>query len=375
MSTASPLASAQRIIVKTGSALIADKTGRPRTDWLESLAADIAKWHAGNRQVILVTSGAIALGKPALGLDRLHRLDQKQAAAAIGQPRLMAALQTAFGAHDMTVAQALLTLDDTKNRRRWLNARATLETLLDAGMIPVINENDTVATEEIRYGDNDRLAARVAQMLGADILILLSDVDGLYTTDPSTSQDAEHIPEIRELTSEIEAMAGGANLVAGVGSGGMVTKLAAARIAQDAGCSTAITLGHRPAPLSALESGEKASWILALNSPSSARKAWIKGHIQVEGYVKIDAGAARAVRDGASLLPVGVVAIEGQFQRGAILSIIDTEGQPVAKGICGYASSDIERIAGHQSEEIDDLLGRRARGPVIVHRNDLVLES
>jgi len=269
------------------------------------------------------------------------------------------------------IADDLLTLEDTENRRRWLNARATLETLLEAGIVPVINENDTVATEEIRYGDNDRLAARVAQMVSADVLILLSDIDGLYTTDPRKAPDAEHIPTITELTPDIEAMGGGS--VTGVGSGGMATKLAAARIAQDAGCATVITLGNRPAPLGALETGERASWILPSLTPANARQSWLKGHIQAEGMLEIDAGAIKALKSGASLLPVGVVAINGQFERGAIISLQGADGQVIGKGMTAYSATDIARIAGHQSEEIDALLGGKARRPAIIHRDDLVL--
>lgn len=369
------LASAKRIIVKTGSALIADEAGQPRTSWLNSLAADIAQWRADDREIVLVTSGAIALGKAALGRDKLKRLEDKQAAAALGQPRLMAALDLAFSPHAITTAQALLTLADTENRRRWLNARATLDTLLEAGILPVINENDTVATEEIRYGDNDRLAARVAQMISADVLVLLSDIDGLYTADPAKSPDATHIPEIYTLTPEIEAMAGAANQSAGVGSGGMTTKLAAARIAQDAGCATVITLGKRNRPLSALKTTERQSWILPSQTPANARKSWLKGHIQADGALTVDEGAITALQNGASLLAVGVCAVDGQFERGAIVSVQDTDGRPLAKGITAYSAADIARIAGHQSEEIDAILGGTARRPAVIHRNDLVLDS
>lgn len=374
MTDTSPLASAKRIIIKTGSALIADEAGQARSDWLASLSTDIAKWRAAGREIILVTSGAIALGKSSLGRGKPRRLEEKQAAAALGQPRLMAALADAFAPHGLTVAQALLTLEDTEHRRRWLNARATLETLLDAGILPVINENDTVATEEIRYGDNDRLAARVAQMVSADVLVLLSDVDGLYTGDPGKQVDAAHIPVITEITPDIEAMASGANEASGVGSGGMATKLAAARIAQEAGCATLITLGNRPAPLMALESGARASWILATETPANARKSWLKGHIQAEGTLTIDAGAITALRDGASLLPVGVLAVSGHFERGAILNVQDEAGTIIATGISSYSAANIALIAGRQSDEIDEILGCTARRPAILHRNDLALK-
>jgi len=375
LSAATLLANAERIIIKTGSALIADTHGNPHTDWLARLATDIASWREQGRQIVLVTSGAIALGKAGLGRDHLKNLEDKQAAAALGQPRLMAALADAFDAHALTIAQALLTIEDTEHRRRWLNARATLEILLEAGIIPVINENDTVATEEIRYGDNDRLAARVAQMVSADVLVLLSDIDGLYTADPATDDTAQHIPRITDITPEIKAMAGGANSAAGVGSGGMATKLAAARIAQEAGCATAITLGHRPAPLHALETGARASWVLPSLSPANARRSWIEGHIQADGCLIIDEGAVKALQAGASLLPVGVTSVSGAFERGAMLDIQDQSGAHIAKGITAYASADIALIAGQQSDKIEALLGGKARRPAIIHRDDLALSK
>lgn len=367
------LSDAKRIIVKTGSALIADQNGNPHTDWLGGLAKDISKWRAKGQDIILVTSGAIALGKASLGHETLRRLDEKQAAAALGQPRLMAALEAAFSPRGITIAQALLTLEDTEHRRRWLNARATLETLLEAGIVPIINENDTVATEEIRYGDNDRLAARVAQMVSADVLVLLSDVDGLYTADPGKDAHAKHIPVLKELGPEIDDMAGGANPEAGVGSGGMATKIAAARIAQDAGCATVIARGNHTAPLSALETGARASWILPSLSPSNARKTWLKGHIHPEGSLTIDAGAITALQSGASLLPVGVASVAGPFERGAILGILNAEGDLIAKGITAYSAVDIARIAGQKTDQVEALLGGEARRPAIIHRDDLVL--
>jgi len=338
----SPLANARRIVVKTGSSLIASPDGTAKTDWLASLASDIANWRKQDRDVLLVTSGAVAIGRPILG-SKGQRLDEKQAAAALGQPRLMSALDHAFAPHDLRVAQALLTPDDTENRRRWLNARATLETLLEAGAVPVINENDTVATEEIRYGDNDRLAARVAQMVSADVLILLSDVDGLYTADAK-----------------------------GVGSGGMTTKLLAARIARNAGCATAITLGSRTSPLAALETGAKTSWILPDVSPDTARKSWLKGHLNPQGVLTIDAGAADALRSGASLLPIGVIEITGQFERGAALSVQTQAGAIIAKGITAYSAADIRAIAGQHTDKVADILGVTRR-PAIIHRNDIAL--
>lgn len=368
--TADALSRAKRIVVKTGSALMAE-AGRPRHVWLASLAADIAACRARGQEVILVSSGAVALGRSGLGAAGATRLDQKQAAAAIGQPRLMAALADAFSPHQVTVGQALLTLSDTETRRRWLNARATLETLLEAGVVPVINENDTVATDEIRYGDNDRLAARVAQMMGADLLVLLSDIDGLYTADPRSKPDAKHIETLDALTPEHDAMATGANASAGVGSGGMVTKLAAARIAHAAGSSTVITLGNREHPLLSLSEGARATLIRARVTPARAREAWLAGHLQPEGFILVDAGAARALTGGASLLAVGVTGVEGGFDRGAAVAVKAPDGKVVAKGVTAYSAAEIQRLAGHQSEETEAILGYRGR-PAIVHRDDMV---
>lgn len=367
------LRAAKRIVVKIGSALVAED-GLARQDWLNSLAADMAVYRAAGQDVILVSSGAIALGRDRLGPDRPRKLEEKQAAAALGQPLLMAALSKAFDAHDVPVAQALLTLDDTENRRRWLNARATLETLLGAGAIPVINENDSVATDEIRYGDNDRLAARVAQMVGADALVLLSDVSGLYTADPRTDDDARHIPVIEELTEAHDDMAGDINQAADVGSGGMATKLAAARIAQAAGCMTVITLGTAHNPLTVLSNGGLATYVLPSMTPEKAREIWLRGHLTPEGTVYVDAGAAAALRSGASLLPVGVTRIEGRFARGAAVAIKDDAEHLIGKGITAYGAEDAARIAGLQSDAVEAQLGYRGR-PALVHRNDLILES
>ena len=375
MTVASPLdrfKTAKRLVVKVGSALVAN-AGAVRQDWLDQLANDIAERRAAGQDVILVSSGAIALGRHTLGPDRPRKLEEKQAAAALGQPLLMAALRQALTPHGIPAAQALLTLEDTENRRRWLNARATLETLLSAGALPVINENDSVATDEIRYGDNDRLAARVAQMMSADVLVLLSDIDGLYTADPRIDSDAVHLPIVEALGAEHDAMAGGSNAANDVGSGGMSTKLMAARIAQSAGCSTVITLGTRNRPLRALLEGARATWILSQMTPDTARQVWLKGHLTPEGAILIDQGAARALTDGASLLPVGVTATEGQFSRGAAVSIKDPSGTMIGKGISAYSSIDITKIAGLQSDQIEQELGFRGR-PAVVHRNDLVLE-
>lgn len=368
-----PLAVAKRVVVKIGSALVAED-GIARQDWLNRLAKDIAERRAAGQDIVLVSSGAIALGRDALGPERPRKLEEKQAAAALGQPMLMAALARAFAPHGISVAQSLLTLDDTETRRRWLNARATLETLLSAGALPVINENDSVATDEIRYGDNDRLAARVAQMISADVLVLLSDIDGLYTADPRQDPAAEHLAELRELSAEHDAMAGESNQASDVGSGGMRTKLAAARIAWSAGCATAITIGNRDRPLGALLEGKKATWIIPPLTPDKARETWLRGHLTPEGAVIVDTGAVEALLGGASLLPVGVQTTEGQFARGAAVAVKSLEGQVIAKGVTAYSSEDIERIAGLQTDDVEAALGYRGR-PAIVHRDDLVLDS
>ncbi|MEM5516470.1 glutamate 5-kinase [Henriciella sp. AS95] len=366
------LEKANRIVIKTGSALIAAQ-GEPRREWLAGLARDIAGLKQSGKEVVLVSSGAVALGRTALGIGKPKKLEEKQAAAAFGQPRLIASIAEAFEPHDIRVAQALLTLEDTERRRRWLNARATLDTLLSAGAVPVINENDTVATDEIRYGDNDRLAARVAQMLSADVLILLSDIDGLYTADPRKDAGAEHIGHLTELTEEHDAMAGDANDSAGVGSGGMATKLAAARIAFGAGCATAITLGDRVNPIGALAAGERATWIIPPVSPATARQTWLQGHLTPEGAIIVDDGAIAALRGGSSLLAVGVSSVDGRFEKGAAVAIRDQSGQTVAKGVTAYDAADVQRIAGLRSEDIEVRLGYRGR-PAIIHRDDLVLE-
>ena len=336
------LETARRIVIKTGSTLVTQPDGQAKHDWLARLAADLKIMRARGQDVIWVSSGAVSLGRPLLGEGQRKKspvnLSDKQAAAALGQPLLMAAVSKAFSEHGLIAAQSLLTLEDTERRRRWLNARATLETLLKAGAIPLINENDTVATDEIRYGDNDRLAARVAQMVSADTLILLSDVDGLYTADPRSNPAAKHIPVIESLTPEIMALAGGANSDAAMGSGGMITKLLAAEIAYAAGCATAITLGDRNQPISAIEAGAKASWIVPGESPLSARRAWLGSHLTPEGELILDAGAADALRNGSSLLPVGITEVVGHFEKGAALLLKGPSGETLAKGVSAYSA-------------------------------------
>ena len=368
----SRLAASRRLIVKIGSALLVDElTGEIRTRWLTGLAADIAGLRSRGVEIVIVSSGAIAVGRTRLGLPSGDlALEQKQAAAATGQIRLAHAWQEALGTHDMTVAQILLTLSDTEERRRHLNARATIQTLMQMGAVPVINENDTVATEEIRYGDNDRLAARVAQMISADTLVLLSDVDGLYDADPRTSDTAVLIPEVADITPEIEAMAGVAP--AGYSSGGMVTKLDAAKIANAAGCAMAITDGKAADSLSTLAAGGRCTWFLPASEPLTARKRWIAGAVVSSGAILVDKGAVIALNEGKSLLPAGVTGIEGQFQRGDAVEIKVSGGGLVGRGLSAYSSEDATRIAGRKSRDIEDILGYRGRDEMI-HRDDMVL--
>ncbi|HVC59589.1 MAG TPA: glutamate 5-kinase [Acetobacteraceae bacterium] len=366
------LRSAQRLVVKVGSALLVDQDeATPRTAWLAGIAADIADLRHRGADVIVVSSGAIALARRTLRLTQKRlRLEEKQAAAAVGQIRLAQAWSEALSARGLTAAQLLLTLEDTEDRRRYLNARATLNTLLQLGCIPVINENDTVATTEIRFGDNDRLAARVAEMLQADQLILLSDIDGLYTADPRRDPAAEHIPVVPTVTPEIEAMGG--EPPPGYSSGGMRTKLAAARIATQAGCAMAIARGYTDRPLTALAQGARCTWFLPAPEGRSARKSWIAGALAPLGTLTVDAGAARALKAGRSLLPAGVRAAEGNFQRGDPVVIAGPDGTPLARGLSAYASADAQRIIGHRSDKIEAILGWRGRDE-LVHRDDLVL--
>jgi glutamate 5-kinase len=370
--SAPTLAASRRLIVKIGSALLVDEaSGNIRRSWLEALMEDLARCRARGQDVLIVSSGAIAVGRRHLGLTGTAlKLEEKQAAAATGQIRLAHAYQEALARHGITVAQILLTPEDTEERRRHLNARATLNQLLALGAVPVINENDTVATAEIRFGDNDRLAARVAQMVSADTLVLLSDIDGLYTADPRKDAAARLIPEVRELTPEIEAMAGDA--LPGYSSGGMVTKLAAARIAMKAGCRMVIAKGNGLHPLAAVESGAAATWFIPSAEPLTARKSWIAGALNPMGVLIVDDGAAQALKRGKSLLPAGIAAIDGEFERGDAVIVRARGGGEAARGLTAYSSSDIRRIAGHKSGEIAAILGYRGRDEVI-HRDDLVL--
>ena len=366
------LAGAKRMVIKIGSVLLVEQeTGAIRRAWLNALADDIAGLVRDGSEVILVSSGAIAVGRRHLGLTRGKlKLEESQAAAATGQIRLAHAYLETLARHDITVAQVLLTLDDTEERRRHLNARSTLNTLLRLGTVPVINENDTVATSEIRFGDNDRLAARVAAMMNADLLVLLSDIDGLYSADPRLDPGATFVPEVPKITPEIEAMAGSAP--PGHSSGGMVTKLAAARIAVAAGCRMVIADGRAMHPLAAIDAGARATWFLSQVAPLTARKRYIAGSLNPAGSLILDNGARRALAHGKSLLPAGVTAVEGDFRRGDAVVVRALDGAEVARGLTAYSAADARRIIGHKSREIEAILGYRGREELI-HRDDLVL--
>jgi glutamate 5-kinase len=371
---ASALGAARRVVVKIGSSLLIDAaTRQPTRDWLAAVASDLAALKTEGREVIVVSSGSIALGRgrlPALGA----RLEDKQAAASVGQSLLMAAWSGALDPHGLIAGQVLLTRDDTERRRRWLNARATVEALLTHGVIPIVNENDTVATEEIRYGDNDRLAARTAQLARADLLILLSDVDGLYTADPRRDPDAAHLPFIETLSPDILAMGGGANADAGVGTGGMATKLAAAQIARSAGCATIIASGQTLSPLSAIRDGARATLIAAPDGPMAAYKQWIAGSLSPAGTLTLDAGAVTALKAGKSLLPAGVTGVSGGFEKGDCVRLTDPEGRSVGVGLAAYAADEAACIRGRRSDEIETLLGYRGAS-VLIHRDDMVLDD
>ena len=363
------LIAARRVVVKIGSALlVAD--GALREDWLTALAADVATLRARGVDVVLVSSGSIALGRGVLGLaDGALPLEQSQAAAAAGQIRLARAYEAALAPHGIRAAQLLVTLEDTTDRRRYLNIRATLETLLAYGAVPIVNENDTVATDEIRYGDNDRLAAQIAVTTGADLLVLLSDVDGLYTANPRSDPDARHIAYVAALTPEIEAMAGDA--VSGLARGGMKTKLQAARAATAAGCAMAITQGAALHPLRALAEGARATLFAAEGDPQAARKRWI-GAMKEKGALRIDAGAAAALAQGRSLLPAGVTVVEGGFGRGDAVAITAPDGRRLGQGLVRYSAAEARAIAGRRSGDIAGILGYPGRA-ALIHRDDMVL--
>ncbi|UTS80541.1 glutamate 5-kinase [Phaeobacter piscinae] len=365
------LTDAQRIVVKIGSALLVDRrSGALRADWLRALAADVAWLKSMGKDVILVSSGSIALGRRVLGLAAQELpLEQSQAAAAVGQIRLAGAYEEALAPHEITTAQVLVTLEDSADRRRYLNSRATLETLIGLGVVPIVNENDTIATDEIRYGDNDRLAAQVAVTVGADALILLSDVDGFYTANPALDPTARRYDIIDQITPEIEAMAGDG--VSGLSKGGMITKLLAAKMATAAGCAMAITEGSPDNPLKLLENGAASTWFAAQDDPQVARKRWIAA-MKTRGVVSVDEGAARALGSGKSLLPAGIRHIEGDFGRGDPLAILGPDGRKLGQGLSRYTAEEASAIKGCQSIEIEAILGYAGRAAVI-HRDDMAL--
>lgn len=370
--SAAAIAGARRIVLKVGSSLLVDSgTGAVDRTRLEGLAGHVADWMREGRQVLVVSSGAVALGARRLG-TRGVGLEGKQASAAVGQSLLMAAWASAFAPHDRITAQILLTRDDTETRRRWLNARATVSALLDLGVVPVINENDTVATDEIRYGDNDRLAARVAQMIGADLLILLSDVDGLYSADPRTHPGAVHIPHVGTLTPAIEAMATGPNAGAGMGTGGMTTKLMAARIAADAGCATLIAAGRSMETGVTFGTGTRSTLIDPATTVQAAYKQWIGGSLAPRGELVVDSGCADALLEGKSLLAVGLVSATGAFGKGDPVAILDPGGAEIARGLVRYDAGDLSKITGVRSADLAAALGYEG-GPVVVHADDLAL--
>jgi glutamate 5-kinase len=363
---------AKLVVVKVGSALLVDGArGELRRAWLTSLCADVAQLKKDSVKVVLVSSGSIALGRRLLKLPAGElRLEESQAAAAAGQVRLAEAYADMLAALDIVAAQVLLTFGDTEERRRYLNARATLGTLVDLGAVPVINENDTVATAEIKFGDNDRLAARVASMMGADRLVLLSDVDGLYTANPGIDASARHIAEVTAITPEIEAMAG--DSISGLGRGGMGSKLIAAKIAMGAGCDVILARGENLSPLAAIAQGARHTVFRASVTPAAARKRWIAGVLRPEGALMIDEGAVKALKEGKSLLPAGIRQIDGRFERGDAILVKDREGREIARGLTAYNASDAERIAGKRTVEIEAILGYRGRDEMI-HRDDLIL--
>lgn len=365
-------AAARRLVVKIGSALLTDAaTGQLKRDWLASLLDDVAALVTDGREVVLVSSGAIALGRYALRLPRGRlELEQSQAAAAVGQISLAHAYQELAQARGLTAAQILLTLGDTEERRRYLNARHTIQTLLALQALPVVNENDTVATNEIRYGDNDRLSARVASMVSADCLILLSDVDGLYTAPPATSRDARHIPIVREITTEIESMAG--DVGTELSRGGMKTKIEAAKIAQSSGAHMLISSGKIMHPLRAIAEGAPCTWFLAHSDPVTAKKRWIAGRLEPRGVITIDAGAERALASGKSLLPAGVTGAEGNFDRGDAVIIRAADGRELGRGLIAYARAEAQLIIGKQTRELEQILGYAGRDELI-HRDDMVV--
>lgn len=365
------LSEARRVVVKIGSSLLVDKkTGKLRREWLTGLAEDVAMIRARGADVVLVSSGSIALGRSILNLPAgVLSLEQSQAAAAVGQIRLARAYEEVLSPHGLITAQVLVTLEDSADRRRYLNSRNTLNQLLGYGAVPIVNENDTVATDEIRFGDNDRLAAQVAVTVGADQLVLLSDVDGFYTASPAEDPNAKRYDAITEITPEIEAMAGDAG--SGLSKGGMKTKLMAAKTAMTAGCAMAITEGSVMRPLQALEGGANATWFLPPEDPAAARKRWIAS-MKPQGSVTLDAGAVSALAEGRSLLPIGVTHVTGRFERGDPVDLVDAAGKVIGRGLTRYTAAEANQIKGRQSRDIEGVLGYPGRA-ALIHRDDMVL--
>ncbi|WP_417671656.1 glutamate 5-kinase [Roseibium sp.] len=372
MSASRSLADQGRIVVKIGSALLVEG-GELKRAWLDALIDDLVSLKKAGAEAIIVSSGSIALGRGILGLPKGPlRLEESQAAAAAGQIALAQAYAESLGRHAIQAGQILLTLGDTEERRRYLNARATIGTLLKLGAVPIINENDSVATSEIRYGDNDRLAARVATMASADCLVLLSDIDGLYTAPPHDNPDAVFLPEVPRITAEIEAMAGSAG--SELSRGGMKTKIDAAKIATAAGTSMVITSGKPLNPLTKLAKGARGTWFPGLDSPANARKAWIGGHLEPRGEIQLDPGALKALKSGKSLLPAGVTAVIGSFSRGDAVTVLDSDGRNIGRGLVAYDHDEARMIAGRNSREIEAIVGYPGRAEMI-HRDDLVLDD
>lgn len=361
---------AKRLVIKIGSALLVDRARGLRLDWLRALALDVAEARTRGADVVLVSSGSIALGRKVLGLaDGPLALEQSQAAAAVGQIRLAQAYEQVLAAHGIITGQVLVTLEDTTDRRRYLNSRATMETLLGLGVVPIVNENDTVATDEIRFGDNDRLAAQIAVTVGADQLILLSDVDGFYSANPKEDTTAQRFDLIKAITPEIEAMAG--DPISAMSKGGMKTKILAAKTAVAGGCDMAIMEGSVLRPLTALAAGANRTWFLAQGDPQLARKRWINA-MKPKGEVRLDEGAVRALSQGKSLLPAGVVSVSGSFGRGDPVSIIGPMGEALGKGLVRYTVAEATAIAGHRSGQIETILGYAGRA-ALIHRDDMVV--
>jgi glutamate 5-kinase len=362
----------KRIVIKVGSSLLVDSAaGRVKRSWLVALAEDIAKLHNDKRDVLVVSSGAIALGRARLKLPRgALKLEESQGAAAVGQIALARIWSEVLGGHGIETGQLLLTLQDTEERRRYLNARSTIARLLDWRAVPVINENDTIATNEIRYGDNDRLAARVASMATADLLILLSDIDGLYDAPPNSNANAKLIQRVDRITDEIEAMAGSAE--SELSRGGMRTKIEAGKIATAAGAHMVIASGKIDHPLRAIMKGGRCTWFMTAANPVTSRKRWIAGTLEARGTLTIDAGAVAALRKGKSLLPAGVIRVDGQFARGDAVVVLGPDRQIVGRGLVAYDAEDAEKIRGRSSGDILKILGISGRSEMI-HRDDLVM--